>query len=122
MCFVLGHGQSQRTTQEGSGSGDLANTGTARAYLLARVIATLRGIMEPSGRACCVSSRAGGGRMPACAMREGSDIPNKLQKPATVVFDFVSKSPLNFFFGFRSQVANHRERRVILILFLFITR
>ena len=71
MCFVLGHGQSQRTTQEGSGSGDLANTGTVRAYLLVRVIATLRGIMEPSGRACCVSSRAGGGRMPAGAMREG---------------------------------------------------
>jgi hypothetical protein len=58
-------------TQEGSGSGDLANTGTVRAYLLVlvRVIATLRGIMEPSGRACCVSSRAGGGRMPAGATR-----------------------------------------------------
>jgi hypothetical protein len=68
---VLGHGQSQRTTQEGSGSGDLANAGTAQARLLVRAIAALRGVMEPRGRACCVSSRAGGGRMPAGAAREG---------------------------------------------------
>jgi hypothetical protein len=39
--------------------------------LLARAAATLRGVMEPRGRACCMSSRAGGGRMPAGAMREG---------------------------------------------------
>ena len=63
--------KSQRTTEEGSGSGDLANTGAVRAYLLVRVITTLRGIMGPCGRACCVSSRAGGGRMSAGAMREG---------------------------------------------------
>jgi hypothetical protein len=42
-----------------------------RAHLLVRATTALRGMMEPRGRACRVSSRAGGGRMPAGAVREG---------------------------------------------------
>ena len=49
--------------------------------------------------------------------QEASVPSTRINSKNQLVFDFVPKNQLNFFFGFRSQVANHTERRVILILF-----